>query len=72
MDDWIKVVAKRVPVSLREKLAFKFVWLARKIYPKNHAVSAFCAQVLLDQMITGKAIVRVDPLDATIVLEDKV
>ena len=42
------------------------VWIARKIYPENPAVTAFYVQQMHDIMITGNSFVRINPRDVYI------
>lgn len=48
--------------QLRFRLANAFVRLARKIHPENPEVMAFYTQLMMDQMIYGTSIVRIDPM----------
>lgn len=47
--------------QFRLKLSNAFVWLARKVHPRNPEVYAFTTELMMDAMITGRSIVRVDP-----------
>jgi hypothetical protein len=49
--------------QFRFKLANAIVWLARKIHPSNPEVWAFHTQLMMDYMICGKSIVRINPMD---------
>ena len=47
--------------NFRWKLSNILIDLARKIYPNNPEVEAFWTDLIVDQMIYGKAITRVNP-----------
>ena len=49
--------------DLRWRLSILFVRVAYKIYPKNPEVTAFWMDLVMDHMITGKSIVRINPID---------
>lgn len=49
--------------QFRWKLSNLIMRIARKIYPDNPEVKAFYLQCIYDQMIFGKSIVRINPLD---------
>jgi hypothetical protein len=59
-------------IKIKQKLSIKLVKLARKLYPENPEVTAFFARLLVDRMIYGKSIIRVEP-DGTeyITFQDK-
>ena len=57
----MEIHEKKKPTSFREWLAMKLVRLAQRIYPKSEAVLAFYSQLLHDEMIHGKSVVRVAP-----------
>jgi hypothetical protein len=58
-----KVTAKARPNwrQIRWKVSNALLDLARWIYPENPEVKAFFMQMVMDQMIAGKAVMRVDP-----------
>ncbi len=49
--------------DLRWRLSNALVGVARRIYPRNPEVNAFLAQVVIDQMIYGRSVVRVNPAE---------
>jgi len=49
--------------QFRRRLSNWFLWLAKKIYPENPEVWAFFCKIMVDTMITGQSIVRVEPSD---------
>ena len=57
----MKVKETRKSQSFREWLAMKFVRLAQWIYPESEAVKAFYMQLIVDEMIYGETVVRVNP-----------
>lgn len=59
----MKIIEKKKPTSIREWIAMKLVRLAQVIYPDSEAVKAFYIQLIHDQMIHGKSVVRVNPKD---------
>lgn len=61
-----KLSAKAKPKwhQFRWRISSWLVRLAQKIYPKNPDVTAFYTQVMVDQAIYGKSVVRINP-DAT-------
>ena len=61
MSTIITVKEKSQPKTLRAWIAVKLVRLAQRIYPESDAVKAFCTQLIIDEMIYGQSIVRVNP-----------
>ena len=47
--------------EFRKKFSNYLVSIARKIYPDNPEVNAFYAELMMDWMVSGKSVVRVDP-----------
>ena len=37
--------------------------LARKIYPKNPEILAFWMDIMMDELIYGKSVIKIDPID---------
>lgn len=58
-----EIAAKEKPkwFQLRWKLANNLVKLARAIHPRNPEVYAFMMQMAVDELICGKAVVRIEP-----------
>ena len=52
---------KNKPTKLREWIAWRLVKLAKKIYPDSKMVSSFYMGIMHDAMITGQAVVKIDP-----------
>lgn len=59
----IKSKQKPLWYQLRWKLSNLLVWVARKVYPQNPETTAFYMETLTDQLIAGRAVVRVDPME---------
>lgn len=59
----MKIIEKKKPTSFREWLAMKLVRLAQWIYPESEAVKAFYMQLIADEMIYGKSVIRINPKD---------
>jgi hypothetical protein len=59
------ITAKNKPKwhNLRWKISNALVKLARKIYPRNPEVDAFMLQIISDQIIYGRSMVRISPED---------
>lgn len=57
----MKILETKKPTSIREWIAMKLVRLAQRIYPDSEAVKAFYMQLVVDEMIYGKHITRIDP-----------
>ena len=57
----ITVKEKSKPKTLRAWIGVKLVRLAQRIHPESDAVKAFYTQLLIDEMIHGQSLVRVDP-----------
>ena len=57
----MKVIEKRKPKSFREWISMKLVRLAQWIYPESEAVKAFYMQLIHDEFILGKSVVRINP-----------
>ena len=59
----MKKEAKEKPkwYNARWKASNFFVKIGMKIYPDNPEVKAFIVQQILDQMICGQSITRIDP-----------
>ena len=57
----MKIVETKKSKSIREWVAMKLVRLAQWIYPESEAVKAFYMQLLHDEMIYGKSVVRINP-----------
>lgn len=57
----MKIIEKKKANTFREWIAMKLVRLAQWIYPESEAVLAFYAQLMHDEMIYGKHVVRIDP-----------
>lgn len=57
----MEVTETTKPKGFREWLAMILVRLAQKIYPESPAVTAFYIQMMQDEMIYGKSIVRIEP-----------
>ena len=47
--------------NIRWKLSNFAVRVARWIYPENPEVKAFFMQIMIDQMIYGQTVTRIDP-----------
>jgi len=47
--------------QLRWKLSNLLMRMANRVYPENPEVFAFMMKIMMDQMITGGSIVRIDP-----------
>ena len=54
---------KNKPTKMREWVAWLLVKLAKKIYPDSEAVNSFYLGIMNDYLITGQAVVRINPLD---------
>ena len=46
---------------LRWGVSNMLIRLARRVYPKNPEVRAFWMDLMMDELISGRAITRVDP-----------
>ncbi|MEK6885005.1 MAG: hypothetical protein AABY22_35565 [Nanoarchaeota archaeon] len=57
----MKIIETKKSKSIREWVAMKLVRLAQWIYPESEAVKAFYMQLLHDEIIHGKSVVRIDP-----------
>lgn len=57
----MKIIEKKKPDCIREWIAMKIVRFAQWIYPESEAVLAFYTQLIHDEMIYGKSVVRVNP-----------
>ena len=57
----MKIVETKQAKSFREWMAMKLVRLAQWIYPESEAVKAFIMQLVVDQMIYGKSVTRINP-----------
>jgi len=57
------IEAKEKPkwYQLRWKLSNIFVKIAVKIYPENPEVKAFWMQQMMDSLILGRSVIRVNP-----------
>jgi len=63
----IKATKKPKWYNIRWKLSNLFISLARIIYPRSPEVRAFYMQQIIDSMICGKSIIRVNPKHTHIV-----
>ena len=54
---------KNKPTKMREWVAWLLVKLAKKIYPDSEAGNSFYLGIMNDYLITGQAVVRINPLD---------
>jgi hypothetical protein len=59
----IKSTVKPKWFQLRFKLSNLFMSVARLIYPQNPDIRAFYVQLMMDQLIYGESIIRVNPKD---------
>jgi hypothetical protein len=60
----LRIIEKNKKVkSCRSWIATKLVRLAQWIEPDNDAVNAFVIALIIDQMIYGQSIVRIDPVE---------
>lgn len=57
----MKIIETKKPTKFREWVAMKLVRLAQWVYPDSEAVKAFYMQLIHDQIIYGKSVVRMDP-----------
>lgn len=62
----LKVIENKKPKTFRSWIAMKLVRLAQRIEPDSEAVKAFTLQMMIEQMIYGQSIVRVDPEEVII------
>lgn len=59
----ITIESKQKIDTWRMWVAHKLVALAKWIYPQSESVLSFYATLLHDSMITGKGVVRINPMD---------
>ena len=57
--------------QLRMKLSFWLVSIAKKVYPENPKVKAFFMKCMMDSMVYGGSITRIDPKDFYTDVNDK-
>ena len=57
----MKIEETKKPKSVREWVAMKLVRLAQWIYPESEAVKAFIMQLVVDEMVYGKSVIRINP-----------
>jgi hypothetical protein len=57
----MKIIETKKVKGFREWVAMKLVRLAQWIYPESEAVKAFYMQLVMDEMIYGKHITRINP-----------
>ena len=67
----IKVKETKKPTGIREWVAMRLVRLAQWIYPESEAVKAFYTQLIMDEMVHGGSITRVNPMDMYVNPKDK-
>lgn len=48
-------------IKMRKKIANFLVWLAWKVHPENKHAIRFMREQMLDAMVHGKVITRIDP-----------
>ncbi len=53
--------AKEDPRKIRRWLAWKFVQIARWIYPRSDEVKEFLKELVVDELIYKKFFIRMDP-----------